>query len=188
MGTDSSEVLPEHLNKTIKGWRLPSFFFCTNFVLYTSRDLVCLRCRLHAVAWLWKQQKKAELWAAETHESLYLYSLPRLDFTSLVELQARTLEDGMPRIRPHSQHMCTYLSAVVLCDQADPDALAQLQKLKKHRDFKLSLHGWMEFRIAAVDLSTGDIATNRSGKDLGKSLSGLVAREIQKFKLRRGET
>lgn len=69
-----------------------------------------------------------------------------------------------------------------------PDALAQLQKLKKHRDFKLSLHGWMEFRIAAVDLSTGDIATNRSGKDLGKSLSGLVAREIQKFKLRRGET
>ena len=116
------------------------------------------------------------------------HSLPRLDFTSLVELQARTLEDGMPRIRPHSQHMCTYLSAVVLCDQADPDALAQLQKLKKHRDFKLSLHGWMEFRIAAVDLSTGDIATNRSGKDLGKSLSGLVAREIQKFKLRRGET
>ena len=61
-------------------------------------------------------------------------------------------------------------------------------KKKHRREFKLSLHGWMEFRIAAVDLSTGDIATNRSGKDLGKSLSGLVAREIQKFKLRRGET
>lgn len=145
-------------------------------------------CAYHSRGSQYVLIKKAELWAAETHEYLYLYSLPRLDFTSLVELQARTLEDGMPRIRPHSQHMCTYLSAVVLCDQADPDALAQLQKLKKHRDFKLSLHGWMEFRIAAVDLSTGDIATNRSGKDLGKSLSGLVAREIQKFKLRRGET
>ena len=132
-------------------------------------------CAYHSRGSQYVLIKKAELWAAETHEYLYLYSLPRLDFTSLVELQARTLEDGMPRIRPHSQHMCTYLSAVVLCDQAD-------------RDFKLSLHGWMEFRIAAVDLSTGDIATNRSGKDLGKSLSGLVAREIQKFKLRRGET
>ena len=132
-------------------------------------------CAYHSRGSQYVLIKKAELWAAETHEYLYLYSLPRLDFTSLVELQARTLEDGMPRIRPHSQHMCTYLSAVVLCDQADPD-------------FKLSLHGWMEFRIAAVDLSTGDIATNRSGKDLGKSLSGLVAREIQKFKLRRGET
>ena len=128
-------------------------------------------CAYHSRGSQYVLIKKAELWAAETHEYLYLYSLPRLDFTSLVELQART-----------------YLSAVVLCDQADPDALAQLQKLKKHRDFKLSLHGWMEFRIAAVDLSTGDIATNRSGKDLGKSLSGLVAREIQKFKLRRGET
>ena len=114
-------------------------------------------CAYHSRGSQYVLIKKAELWAAETHEYLYLYSLPRLDFTSLVELQARTLEDGMPRIRPHSQHMCTYLSAVVLCDQA-------------------------------VDLSTGDIATNRSGKDLGKSLSGLVAREIQKFKLRRGET
>ena len=102
-------------------------------------------CAYHSRGSQYVLIKKAELWAAETHEYLYLYSLPRLDFTSLVELQARTLEDGMPRIRPHSQHMCTYLSAVVLCDQADPDALAQLQKLKKHRDFKLSLHGWMEF-------------------------------------------
>ena len=126
--------------------------------------------------------KQAELWAAETHEYLYLYSLPRLDFTSLVELQARTLEDGMPRIRPHSQHMCTYLSAVVLCDQADPDALAQLQKLKKHRDFKLSLHGWMEFRIAAVDLSTGEVTTNRSGKLIGKDVKRLVARIVSKEK------
>mgnify|MGYP000031323742 CR=1 FL=1 len=84
--------------------------------------------------------------------------------------------------------MYTYLTALVLCDEADEQALRALTKKKHRREFKLSLHGWMEFRIAAVDLSTGDIATNRSGKDLGKSLSGLVAREIQKFKLRRGET
>ena len=91
-------------------------------------------------------------------------------------------------MHPHIQHMYTYLTAVTLYDSAEPQALAKLRKLKKRREYKLSLHGWMEFRIAAVDLSTGDIATNRSGKDLGKSLSGLVAREIQKFKLRRGET
>ena len=95
---------------------------------------------------------------------------------------AHELEDGMPRIRPHSQHMCTYLSAVVLCDQADPDALAQLQKLKKHRDFKLSLHGWMEFRIAAVDLSTGEITTNRAGKPFGKDLKRMVERVIANHK------
>lgn len=57
-------------------------------------------CAYHSRGSQYVLIKKAELWAAETHEYLYLYSLPRLDFTSLVELQARTLEDGMPRIRP----------------------------------------------------------------------------------------
>ena len=76
--------------------------------------------------------------------------------------------------------MYTYLTAVVLYDSADPQALAQLKKLKKRREYKLSLHGWMEFRIAAVDISTGEITANRSGKILQKDLKRLTARMIQK--------
>ena len=74
--------------------------------------------------------------------------------------------------------MYTYLTAVALYDSADPDALAQLKKLKKRREFKLSLHGWMEFRIAAVDLSTGEIAVNRAGRAFGKDLRQLTDRII----------
>lgn len=145
-------------------------------------------CAFHSRDSQYVLSKKVELWAAEHHEYLYLFSLPRLDEAAVEEICQKTLELGAPQVKPHAQHMYTYLTAVVLCDQADEQALHVLQKKKHRREFKLSLHGWMEFRIAAVDLSTGDIATNRSGKDLGKSLSGLVAREIQKFKLRRGET
>ena len=145
-------------------------------------------CAFHSRDSQYVLSKKVELWAAEHHEYLYLYSLPKLDEAALEEACRQTLELGTPLIKPHAQHMYTYLTALVLCDQADEQALRALTKKKHRREFKLSLHGWMEFRIAAVDLSTGDIATNRSGKDLGKSLSGLVAREIQKFKLRRGET
>ena len=36
----------------------------------------------------------------------------------------------------------------------------------------------MEFRIAAVDLSTGEISTNRAGKVLEKDLKRLVGRII----------
>ena len=145
-------------------------------------------CAYHSRDSQYVLSKKVELWAAESHEYLYLWDVEQLEEGKAEEIFARVLADGEPRVKPHSQHMSTYLTAVVLYESAAPRALEQLKKLKKRREFKLSLHGWMEFRIAAVDLSTGDIATNRSGKDLGKSLSGLVAREIQKFKLRRGET
>ena len=88
------------------------------------------------------------------------------------------MENGEPRVKPHSQHMYTYLTAVVLCDSAQPEALERLKKLKKRREFKLSLHGWMEFRIAAVDLSNGEITVNRAGKALGKDLGRLTDRII----------
>ncbi|MGI5962535.1 MAG: hypothetical protein ACOX7N_02315 [Lawsonibacter sp.] len=124
--------------------------------------------------------KKAELWAAESHEYLYLWSVDVLDEAKLQEIFRFVLEDGEPRVRPHAQHMYTYLTAVVLYDRADPEALAQLKKLKKRREYKLSLHGWMEFRIAALEASTGEVAVNRSGKAISKDLRRLTARVIAK--------
>ena len=122
--------------------------------------------------------KKAELWAAENHEYLYLWDAGRLDAGAVEAIFRRTLADGEPRVKPHAQHMYTYLTAVALYDSAQPDALDQLKRLKKRREYKLSLHGWMEFRIAAVDLSTGEVTTNRAGKVLGKDLKRMVGRVI----------
>lgn len=136
------------------------------------------RCDYHMRDSQYVLVKKAELWAAESHEYLYLWDAGCLDGTRVEEIFRRTLADGEPRVKPHSQHMYTYLTAVALCDSAQPEALERLKKLKKRREFKLSLHGWMEFRIAAVDLSNGEITVNRAGKALVKDLKRLTERII----------
>ena len=123
--------------------------------------------------------KEAELWAAENHEYLYLWDAGCLDEELVDEMVRRTLADGEPRVRPHSQHMYTYLTVVTLYDSARPEALNKLKKQKRRREYKLSLHGWMEFRIAAVDLSTAEITTNRAGKSLAKDLNRLVGRILE---------
>ena len=126
--------------------------------------------------------KKAELWAAESHEYLYLWSLEQLREGDLEEIFHRVLEDGEPRIKPHAQHMYTYLSALVLYDRTESHTLARLTKLKRRWEYKLSLHGWMEFRIAAVDVSTGEITVNRSGRSMAKELRRLTQRVIPREK------
>ena len=136
------------------------------------------RCDYHMRDSQYVLVKKAELWAAESHEYLYLWDAGHLDADTVEEIFRRTVEDGEPRVKPHSQHMYTYLTAVALCDSAQPEALERLKKLKKRREFKLSLHGWMEFRIAAVDLSNGEITVNRAGKALAKDLKRLTDRII----------
>ena len=118
--------------------------------------------------------KQAELWAAESHEYLFLWSLEELTQESVEEIFTRVVTQGEGLVRPHAQHMYTYLTAVVLYDRADSQALEKLKKLKKRREYRLSLHGWMEFRIAAVDMSTAEITTNRSGKILVKDLRRMV--------------
>ena len=132
------------------------------------------RCDYHMRDSQYVLVKKAELWAAESHEYLYFWDAGCLDVPLTEEIFRRTLADGEPRVKPHSQHMYTYLTAVVLYESAGPGALEQLKKLKKRREFKLSLHGWMEFRIAAVDLSTGEITVNRAGKTMVKDLKRLT--------------
>ncbi len=135
-------------------------------------------CTFHSRDSQYVLVKKAELWAAETHEYLYLWSLDRLDGAAVDEIFRRCLEDGTPRVKPHREHMSTYLTAVVLYETADGEALDKLKKLRKRRDFKLSLHGWMEFRIAAVEASTVEVTANRSGKVIEKDLKRLLRRTM----------
>ena len=52
--------------------------------------------------------KKVELWAAESHEYLYLWDVEQLEEGEAENIFARVLADGEPRVKPHSQHMSTY--------------------------------------------------------------------------------
>lgn len=130
--------------------------------------------------------KNAEIWAAETREYLYLHSLASPTGADLQRIMDETLADGEPRVQPHKEHLSTSLSAVVFCDSLSPDLVPIIKKMKKHRDYRLSLHGWMEFKIAVVDLSTGKIFTNRSGSQLSKDICGFVEKETKIFE-KKGE-
>ena len=158
--------------------------FASNYDIQPTEDPQGLRaiCTYHSRQAQYVLVKKAELWAAESHEYLYLWSLEQLEEGDLEEIFRRVLEDGEPRIRPHAQHMYTYLTALILYDRTDPQTLARLTKLKRRREYKLSLHGWMEFRIAAVDVSTGEITVNRSGRSMIKELRRLIQRVIPREK------
>lgn len=133
-----------------------------------------VRCAYHARQSQYVLVKKAEIWAAENHEYLYLHSMPQLTCADVERISEAVFTEGLTLVRPHKEHMYTYLTAIILCDEAEPDAVKLLQKVKKRREFKLSLHGWMELRIAVVDLSTAEISTNRPARDLVKGLRPFV--------------
>lgn len=108
--------------------------------------------------------KRAKIWALESNEYAYFYLTDKLDIGSFEHIQKAALEAGMELVHPHSEHMYSYVTLVILADEIDDDAKEALKKLRFEKSFRLSLHGWMEFRIAAINFSNGEIISNRSGK------------------------
>ena len=137
-------------------------------------------CDFHSTSERYVLTKKAKLWAAETNEYVFVFHVSELTMDSFARCRDLALEQGMSKIRPHSEHMYSHITAILLCDTAQPDVLELLERYKKSASFKLSLHGWMEYRIAAVDLSTAEVFTNRKGKELKKSLGKVIDFETKR--------
>lgn len=78
----------------------------------------------------------------------------------------------MKKIRPHIEHKSSFITALFICDLVSEEAAKAVRKTRHHKDFLFSFHGWMDFRAAALDLSSGAVAVNRAGRDLAQFLHG----------------
>ncbi len=125
--------------------------------------------------------KKAKLWSAETHEYVYVFSVPELREDVYEDCRRQAYDFGMKNIRPHIDHMKSYITALFICDSMTDGAAQALSKTRMHKNFLFSLYGWMELRTAAVDLFSGNIAVNRAGSEL----KGFIRGNLEKTSLRR---
>lgn len=130
--------------------------------------------------------KEAKIWAAETNEHVYVFSAPAFDAETARRCIDFVLEDGLPRVKPHNEHMYTYLIAQFIADDISPDVAKLVRKSRYYKNYKLSLHGFSALKTATLDLNKEMIVTNRIGHDLAKFLKEF----IKKFKenVKRSET
>ncbi len=114
--------------------------------------------------------KSARIWSIEMNEYVYFAVVDHLDAALLDTLYKAARDAGLALIKPHSEHMRSCVSLAVIADSIDEEAQKALRKIRFRKSFWLALHGWMEFRIAAIDLSTGQVLSNPDGKDVRATL------------------
>ena len=121
--------------------------------------------------------KKAVISAYEQYEYVYFHLAEHLDAAAAKELLNRTLKTGMAQIKPHKEHRCSYVTLVILADTIDEEAKALIQKTRFQKNYRLALHGWMEYHIAAMECSTHSFFSNPAGKEAKKTLEANFASE-----------
>ena len=116
--------------------------------------------------------KKHVLSAVENHEYVYFYLTDRLTVSDLEQQIALSRQAGMSHIQPSKEHMSSFITLVILADTIDPEAKALIKKTRFQKYFRLALHGWMEYHIAAMEISTTSFLSNPAGKEARKLLEG----------------
>lgn len=119
--------------------------------------------------------KEAKLWAVNSFEYVFIFNTPYLTKSIFEECLSYSFDTGMSRIEPGPEHMCSYITMIIICDSADDEAIKMLRRCHKHKDFRLSLYGWMDMHTAAVIMDSGSIITNSAGRDNAKNLKTIYS-------------
>jgi len=114
--------------------------------------------------------RKHVLNAVENHEYVYFLLTDHLDAAELQRKIDLTREAGLKRIKPHKEHMCSFVTLVILADKVDEDAKKLIKRTHFRKNFRLALHGWMEYHIAAMECSTSSFFSNPAGKEARRTL------------------
>ena len=123
--------------------------------------------------------RKHVLNAVENHEYVYFYLTDHLDAETLRQQIEVSRAAGITNIKPDKEHMSSFVTLVILADTITPEAKKLLQKTRFRKNFRLALHGWMEYHIAAMEISTHSFLSNPAGKEAKKTLEANFSSKAQ---------
>ncbi len=162
------------LDKVLKSYE--SYFDIT-------RDFRFLQWQIPAFARFYSKSeryvlsKRAKLWGAEAYEYLFFFCEDTLTLPRWEEIREILIQGEKELVKPHGEHMYSFVSAVILCGRISDEAKAALSRFRFHKNYRFSWHGWMSARVAAVSVSDGMLVCNRAGKDIKAHLRRIIERD-----------
>ena len=128
--------------------------------------------------------KKAELWTADRHEYVWIFSVPELTETYFQEGLKRVRAEGEPLVKPAQGHMSTDLVAMFICDEAEEAALTAAKKSRIRKSFQFSLKGWMEVQTVIAEVRRASVTGNIYAGNTAKFLKNLLQPKPERKKAR----
>ena len=115
-------------------------------------------------------RRDKKFYATEQHDYTYFFLADHLDEKSAQQVIDLSLKVGLQEVKPHKEHMCSYVTLVILADTIEPEAQKLIKRTRFQKNFRLALHGWMEYHIAAMECTTGRFLSNPAGRGVRKTL------------------
>lgn len=120
--------------------------------------------------------KSANIWGNEKVEYCFVFSAPHIDAATAERCIDRSLQEMLPKVKPHKEHQYTNCKVILIADTLGEDVAKLVRGKKFSRSYgPFSTQGYTELLAAAVDTGSEKTYTNRMGRDLEKFFGKLFA-------------
>ncbi len=114
--------------------------------------------------------KQAKISASGSNEYVFFASVDKLTGKELRSLDAEAWQEGLSRVELCPGHKNTDVALVIAAEAIEPEAKKQLEKISHYKSYFFTLKGWSDYRLIAVEASTGTAVCNRRGESLRKPI------------------
>ncbi len=118
--------------------------------------------------------RSARISEVDSKEFVYFATADILDKEALLRLDERAWTDGLAKVTPHPEHRNSDVVLIILAEQIEAEALAMIPKLRHYKSYRHGIQGWSQYRLIALELSSGKTACNRQGRDLKKLMDKIL--------------
>jgi hypothetical protein len=130
-------------------------------------------CQHHTRSEKYVLTRKAKLWAVEVNDYLYLYSVSKLVKEQAEACVLFSINDALPNVKPHKEHMYSFITAVFVADETEDDVLRFIRRRKFTKSYRFGFHGSSPLKTAALDIGKEKIVTNNMGRDLRTQIKNI---------------
>lgn len=117
--------------------------------------------------------KSAKLSESDSSERVFFYVSENLDMEKLLEIEEIAWREGLSGFVPYFGHRNTDVTLVIVSDRIEGDAFDAVRKIKHSKSYMMTLKGWSDFRLVALEASTMRVTYNRLGKSLKKTVEAI---------------
>ena len=110
--------------------------------------------------------KSVKMWGNEKNEYAYVFTADSFSPELAERCMTWAWQDGLPRVKPHSEHQCTNIKVIFIADSVSPETAKTVQKASMTKSYRFGLHGYSNLLAGATDLGTQKTVTNREGHEL----------------------
>jgi hypothetical protein len=132
-----------------------------------------LCCDLYAKSYVKNEKyffsKKARVYGFENYEHCIVKYFPRLGMQGLQAFEDDLIRAADKLIEPHDEHMSSIVTGVMVVAEKPEQGVAEaVKRFKFHKSFSFGFKGWMDIRLILVHPQSGEVITNKKGKEVAK--------------------